>query len=127
MIVLSFDPHIIVMRQGGGQDGCHNHNKRCFLHKTAINCCIKTVPCALKFIFPVYIHINLIITRLIIMRFSLQHGHVMAPKLIILLYVYSKQPHYNTVSLITRSASMVPKDSVIMRLYCTSFLFWFQL
>ena len=28
MIVLSFDPHIIVMRQDGGQDGCHNHNKR---------------------------------------------------------------------------------------------------
>ena len=51
------------------------------------------------------------------MLFSLQHGHVMAPKLIILLYVYSKQPHYNTVSLTTRSASMDPKDSV-MRLYC---------
>ena len=44
---------------------------------------------------------------------------MMAPKLIILLYVYSKQPHYNTVSLITRSASMDPRDSVIMRLYCT--------
>ena len=50
---------------------------------------------------------------------SLQHGHVLAPKLIILLYVYNKQPHYNTVSLITRSASMDPKDSIIMRLYCT--------
>ena len=31
----------------------------------------------------------------------------------------SKQPHYNTVSLITWSASMDPRDSVIMRLYCT--------
>ena len=43
----------------------------------------------------------------------------MAPKLIIVLYVHSKEPHYNRVSLITQSASMDPKDSVIRRLYCT--------
>ena len=42
----------------------------------------------------------------------------MAPKLIILLYIYSKQPHYNMVSLITRSASVDPRDSVIMRHTC---------
>ena len=50
----------------------------------------------------------------------------MAPKLNILLYVYSKQPHYNTVSLITRSASLDPIDSIIMRLYCTTDLFDYQ-
>ena len=33
-------------------------------------------------------------------------------------FAYSKQPHYNTISLITRSASMDPRDSVKMRLYC---------
>ena len=27
-IVLSFDPHVINRRQDGGQDGCHNYNKR---------------------------------------------------------------------------------------------------
>ena len=36
------------------------------------------------------VHFNLTVTRLIIMLFSIQHSHVMAPKLIILLYVYSK-------------------------------------
>ena len=30
------------------------------------------------------------------------------------------QPHYHTASLITRSVSMDPKDSVIMRLTCTT-------
>ena len=44
----------------------------------------------------------------------------MAPKLFILLYVYSKS-YYNTVSLITGSASMDP-NSIIMRLTCTGFL-----
>ena len=53
-----------------------------------------------------------------LMQFSIKHGHVTAPKLIILLYVYRKQPHYNLVSLITQSASMDPKDNVIMRLTC---------
>ena len=24
-IILRFDPHVIIMRQDGGQDGCHNH------------------------------------------------------------------------------------------------------
>ena len=36
----------------------------------------------------------------------------MAPKLIILLYVYSKKPHYNTVSLITLSVSINLKYSI---------------
>ena len=40
----------------------------------------------------------------------------MSPKLIILLYEYSKKPHYNMVSLITQSVPMDPKGSVIMRL-----------
>ena len=44
----------------------------------------------------------------------------MAPKMNILLYVDSKQPHYDMISLITWSASMDPKASVIMRLYCIS-------
>ena len=26
-IILRFDPHFIIMRQDGGQDGCHNHTK----------------------------------------------------------------------------------------------------
>ena len=26
-IILSFDPHVIIMRQDSGQDGCHNHTK----------------------------------------------------------------------------------------------------
>ena len=26
-IILRFDPHVIIMRQDGGQDGCHNHTK----------------------------------------------------------------------------------------------------
>ena len=26
-IILRFDPHVICMRQDGGQDGCHNHTK----------------------------------------------------------------------------------------------------
>ena len=42
----------------------------------------------------------------------------MAAKLIILLFVNCKQPHYSTVSLITQSVSMDPKESVIMRLTC---------
>ena len=25
--ILKFDPHVIIMRQDGGQDGCHNHTK----------------------------------------------------------------------------------------------------
>ena len=42
--------------------------------------------------------------------------------MIILLYAYSKQPHYNMVSLITRSVSMDLKDGVIMRLTGTVFV-----
>ena len=26
-IILCFDPYVIIMRQDGGQDGCHNHTK----------------------------------------------------------------------------------------------------
>ena len=26
-MILCFDPHVIIMRQDGGQDGCHNHTK----------------------------------------------------------------------------------------------------
>ena len=37
----------------------------------------------------------------------------MAPKQIISLYVYCKDPHYDTVSL------MDPKDSIIIRLICS--------
>ena len=26
-IILCFDPYVIIMKQDGGQDGCHNHTK----------------------------------------------------------------------------------------------------
>ena len=26
-MILCFDPYVIIMRQDGGQDGCHNHTK----------------------------------------------------------------------------------------------------
>ena len=42
----------------------------------------------------------------------------MVSKMIILLNIYCKQPHYYTVSLITRSVFLDPKDSIIMKLAC---------
>ena len=43
---------------------------------------------------------------------------MMVPKLYILLHVYSKYTHYNTLLHITQSISLDPKDSLIMRLTC---------
>ena len=44
----------------------------------------------------------------------------MAPKLIFLLNVCCKKPHYNMLLLITRSATTDPRDNVIIRLTCIS-------
>ena len=66
----------------------------------------------------VYRTIGPLVMHLTIVRFSIYYSHDMAPKMIILLYVYSKQPCYNMVSLLTKSVSMDPKDSIIMRLTC---------
>ena len=43
----------------------------------------------------------------------------MSSKMIILLYVYCESPYYNRLSIITRSVSMDPKDSGMMRLTYT--------
>ena len=45
-IILSFDPHVIIMRQDGEQEGCHNHTKsNIFVIKRHSSAALNSVLC----------------------------------------------------------------------------------
>ena len=64
------------------------------------------------------IYFNLIIMCLTTTQFSIQHSHVMAPKLFIYFFFFFLL--YTTASLITQYVSMDLKHSVIMRMTCVT-------